>query len=127
MHERLGLVLEGHFGNRARDKGARESRDEGISSLVERVGLDRLGDDAAREALFQVEHDDLLGAGDLAALDRLLQVVLLADVGHHSHDVIEAVVLFQPADRAGGVQATRITKYRGLTHLDSSSLVVLDV
>ena len=61
------------------------------------------------------------GTGDATTLDRLLQVVLLADIPEHGNDLVEAVVLFQPADRAGGVQPTGIAKDRSPTHLISSS------
>ena len=97
MHDGLGAELERELGDRLRDHRPRERRDERILALVERVRLDRARALLVRELRLAVEEQDVVGACRAAALDRRVEVELLADVDEDGDHLVEAVVLLQPA------------------------------
>ena len=108
VDDRLGAELDRELGDRLGDHRPRERRDERILALVERVRLDRASALLLRERRLPVDEHDVVRTGRAAALDRLLEVELLADVDEHGDDLVEAVpVLLQPADDAARVEPAR--------------------
>ena len=118
VHDGLRAQLDRELGDRLRDHGAGERRDERILALVERVRLDRAGALLLGERGLAVDEDDVVGAGCTPSLDRRLEVELLTDVDEHGHDLVEAVpVLLQPADDATRVEAAGEGDHRDPAHL----------
>ncbi len=108
VHDRLGTELDGELRHRLGDHRPRQRRDERILALVERIRLDRASALLVRECRLSVDEHDVVRTGSAAALDRRLEVELLADVDQHGDDLVEAVpVLLQPADDAARVEPTR--------------------
>ena len=100
--------------------GRRERGDERVLALVERVRLDRPRALLFGEGGLPVDEDDVVGAGGAAALDRRLEIELLADVDEHGDDLVVAVpVLLQPADDAARVEAAREGDDSNPAHLHS--------
>ncbi len=121
VHDGLGPELDRELGDRLRDHRARERRDERVLALVERIRLDRARALLLGERGLPVDEDDVVGAGGTAALDRCLEVELLADVDEDGDDLVEAVpVLLQPADDATGVEAAGEGDHRDPAHLAPS-------
>src|SRR6185312_10633695 len=56
-----------------------------------------------------------------AARERLLEVELLSDVHEHGHDLVEAVVLLEPRDRAARVEPAGIGEHGGAGHAAAPS------
>ena len=111
---RLGAELLRQLGDRPGDHRAGERRDERVLALVERVRLQRLRALLVRERLAAIDEQDVVGAGRVAALLRLLEVELLADVAEHGDDLVVAVELLQPGDDAGGVEPAPVGEHGGL-------------
>ncbi len=103
--------LDRELGDGLRDHRPREGGDERVLAFVERVRLERLRDLLAGERLAAVDEGDVGGAGRIAALARLLEVELLADVAQNAHDLVEAVVLLEPRDDAGRIQPAAEGEY----------------
>ena len=123
VHDRLGAELDRKLGDRLRDHRPRERGDERVLALVERVRLDRAGALLLGEGGLAVDEDDVVGAGGAAALDRRLEVELLADVDQDGDDLVEAVpVLLQPADDAAGVEIRPRRRQQRSCSSHSSSL-----
>ena len=123
VHDGLRAELDRELGDRLRDHRPRERRDERVLALVEGVRLDRARALLLGERGLAVDEDDVVGAGGASALDRRLEVELLADVDEHGDDLVEAVpVLLQPADDAAGVEAAGEGDHRDPAHLAPWSL-----
>jgi hypothetical protein len=122
VHDRLGAELDRQVGDRLGDHRPRERGHERVLPLVERIRLDRSGALLFGEGGLAVDEDDVVGARGLGALDRGVQVELLADVDENGHDLVEAVpVLLEPADDAAGVEAAREGDDSGPAHLTPCS------
>ncbi len=104
MHDRLGPELERERGHRLGDHRPREGRDERVLALVEGVRLQRLRHLLAGELLLAIEDDDVVRPGRAPARDGGADLDLLADVHEHGDDLVEAVVLLEPGDRAARVE-----------------------
>ena len=105
VDDRLRAELLGQLGDRLGDHRPREGGDERVLALVERVRLDRAGALLLGEGVLAVDQDDVVGAGGARALDRRLEVELLADVDEDGDDLVVAVpVLLQPADDAARIR-----------------------
>src|SRR4029079_232452 len=118
VHDGLRAELDRQLSHGLRDHRARERRHERILALVERVRLDRARALLVGERGLTVDQDDVVGAGGAAALDRRLEVELLADVDEDGDDLVEAVaVLLQPADDATRVEAAGEGDHRDPAHL----------
>ena len=120
VDDRLRAEVERDVGHGLRDHGPRQRGDERVAALVEGVRHQRLRDLVAGERLRSVEDDHVVGAGEAAALERLLVVGLLADVHEHRHDLVEAVVLLEPRDRAARVEPARVGEHRRTAHVAPS-------
>src|SRR5262249_8160299 len=78
---------------------------------------DRLRHLVGRERVAAIDQEDVVRAGGVTALLRLLEIELLADVAEHGDDLVVVVELLEPGDDAGGVQPARVGEHRGLAHL----------
>src|ERR671913_472397 len=114
---------------RARTRSPRRASRSGrgaarVLALVEGIRLDRAGALLLREGALAVEQDDVVGAGGPPALDRSLEVELLADVDEDGHDLVEAVpVLLEPADDAARVETAREGNHCNPSHLHSMQVI----
>ena len=124
VDDRLGAEVLGDPGDRLGDDRPRERGDERVLALVERVREQRLRDLLVRERVLAVDEHDVGRAGRVAARDRRLEVGVLADVDQHRDDLVEAVVLLQPRDRAARVEPARVGEHRGPGHLGVSFQVM---
>ena len=103
------------------DHRAGERGDQRVLALVERVGLQGFGHLDSGEFLPQVGDDDVVRPGGATARHRGLDLDLLADVDEHRDDLVEAVVLLEPGDRAARVEPAGEGQDRDLAHAAPSS------
>ena len=105
-----GALLKGNFHLVLGNYRAGERCSEQILMLVDGARLQR-GENIAGEKFFaQVFDYDFARAGGIGFVDHGFEIVSLAHVANHGDDVV-GIVLFQPRNDDGGVQASGVGEY----------------
>jgi hypothetical protein len=114
---RIGTDLLGDLDLALGDQRARDAGAEQILALVDRIGAKHREHEVAHELLAQIVDEDLFHAELLGFGSCRLQLLALADVGGEGDD-LAAVVVLQPLQDDGGVEAPRVGQhdFLDLTH-----------
>ena len=110
-----GLLFEGDAHEVLGDEGPSEGRGERVDALVERAGLERGPHVLVDELLPRVDDVRPDSADADRALPRFFEIDLAAEV-HRKRGNLCAVVLLQPADGHGGVQAPAVGENDLVSH-----------
>ena len=116
----VGALRHGDLRQLLADDGPGEGRAQEVG-LVLGVHLHGGDDDLVHHLVHKIRHDELGGAGLDGLLLQALQLIPLAHVGGHGDDLGVVVVLLQPGDDDGGIQAAGIGQHDllnvGLLHI----------
>ena len=107
----VGALFLGDVHNALGDDGPGERGAQQVLVLVHGPGLDGGVDVVLDELLFQVQHVQLGGPGLLGLFLQAVQLGALAHVAGDGDDLAVVVVLLQPGDDDGGVQAAGVGQH----------------
>ena len=120
MGDRASAFLPGHLHEFLRYQRSAERGAERVLAFIESVRLYRRVDVAGDKLVASIDLVVVSCSQEVGPLPYLPEVILLAEVERYRNDV-SLVLLLQPLDADGGVEAARICESYGESQSDEAS------